>query len=102
MEDEEEDRAERVLNRRRQRATPEENHAMGLPDNITQLVVRHRWNISATDVLAQVREEMGLTDDMIDIVGLDVLEMNVDIFTIGDICRRRTELGLTSGSCRGC
>lgn len=98
MEDDEEDRAELVLERRRQRANPAEYHAAGSPDIISARLVRLPLDISAIDILAQVRGEMALTDDMIDIVGLEALEINVDIFTVGEICRRQAEFGLNTTS----
>ena len=98
MEDDEDDRAALVLQRRRQRASPAEYHAAGSPDVISARLVRLPLDIPAVDILAQVREEIALTDDMIDIVGLEALEVNVDIFTVGEICRRQNDFSLDETS----
>ena len=97
---EEEDRAETFRDERRRRGAPQHYYAIGDPQEITRLLILNHVEDDEAELLSRVRNELSLTDDMIDIVGFEGLEMNRDIFEMTDILRRRTELDVTEPSLR--
>ena len=76
-EDEEEDRSELFRDRRRLRNAPEEYFALESPEKIAQVIMQRPRNTAPDEILAHVREEIAKTDDMIDILGLEALQVSV-------------------------
>ena len=95
---EEGDRSEMFRDVRRRRITPQEYHVMGEPYKIVKVLSGRNQTSTEADLLRLARHEVMLTDDMIDILGMEDLEMNRDVFEIGNLLQRGNEFGLEEDS----
>ena len=92
------DRAVAFANFRRQRAEPTQYFAVGDPEDIATIVNNSHPTISEADLVAEAYEELALSDDMIDALGVEAFQVNHDVFEISYIYRRRHDLDLPARS----
>ena len=95
---EEDDRAVAFRNERREREDPQVYYAMGDPQRIAKLLISFDVGVPEAELLTAIRDELTRTDDMIEILGSEELELSRDIFDIKEILRRQTSFNLTEKS----
>ena len=92
------ERAETFRGSRRRRAAPTQYFALGDPEEVAAILTTRHPEVSEADFDTQARDEIALSDDMLDMLGIERLEINVDIFEISFLYRRRQEYRLPARS----